>query len=80
MSISASLSAAVSLSLAESGANRFGVKKTFVFLDDTTCGNCNGVEDDDERERLFSLLLVTILFFTILIGDTVGLGISQICC
>lgn len=75
----------ISLSSVESGANRFGVKKSLVFLEVTMGGDCDREEDDDERERLFSLLLVfllvTILFFTILIiGDTVGFGISQICC
>jgi hypothetical protein len=31
--------AAVSLSLVESDANRFGLKKSFVFLDDKTYGD-----------------------------------------
>lgn len=64
----------------ESGANRFGVKKSLVFLEVTIGGDCDGEEDDDERERLFSFLLVTILFFTILIGDTVSFDITQVCC
>jgi hypothetical protein len=55
------LSAAVSL-LAASGANRFGVKKSFVFLDDTTCGDCDGEEDDDKRERLFSVTSDNFIF------------------
>jgi hypothetical protein len=85
VSISTLLLVLISLtSSVESGANRLGVKKSLVFLEVTIGGDCDGEEDDNDRERLFSLLLVfllvTILFFTILIGDTVGFGfdISQV--
>lgn len=69
----------VSLSSAESGANRFGVKKSFEFLGITIGGDCDGEVEGEDRVRLFTLLSVlflpgTILFFTILIVDTVGIG------